>query len=319
MKIKHSLDATIRYIVLSIFSTAFFLLGISFLYALTGNVLFSSLSFIKGIDLYFVSILFLIGLSIRALLFPFQFWAPDIYQTSAHINTAFFSGVLNKIGIIAIIRFLISVPQISGLVTILAIITMFYGNITAAIQKNLKRLLAYSSIAHIGYILLSISFLTEKGISAGIFHFFNHGFVVIPMFLIAGMIIDSFGSANLEKLKYLGSKNKSLLFLFSFPLFALLGIPGFSMFISELLIFISTYQSSSTIFIFLIINMTISLIYYLKIAKNLYIHKKKTDAKKIPISIFSWFSILFFCVITFLNGIYPIILDFIIDVSRSLL
>ncbi|MEM3393901.1 MAG: complex I subunit 5 family protein, partial [Candidatus Methanomethylicia archaeon] len=177
-------EAGFKYLLMSAVGSAFILFSMSYLYGLTGSLSFAqiTLSLMNAKSsplLYLLFILLIVGFGVKAAIVPFHSWLPDAHPAAPSPISAMLSGVVIKTGVYAIIRtsyliFDVSIVDYRLMLAFLSVLTMSVGNILALVQKDIKRLLAYSSIAQIGYLLLALSLGTEFGLMAGIVHFFNH-------------------------------------------------------------------------------------------------------------------------------------------------
>jgi len=190
----------------------------------------------------------LIGLAIKVPLFPFHSWQPDAYVEAPDSVTVLLSGLMAKMGVYGFIRVGYSlVPQgsaqLSWLVCILAVITIIYANLCAAVQKDLKRMFAYSSLGHMGLIMLGVGVLNPLGLEGSIFHMFNHGIIAGSIFMVISLIQDTLGTIEIRKLRLIVHyipTGAMLLWLF---ILASFGLPGMSSFIAELYILSGAFQA----------------------------------------------------------------------------
>ncbi|MEW5803679.1 MAG: NADH-quinone oxidoreductase subunit M [bacterium] len=205
-----------------------------------------------------IFIFLLIGLAIKVPLFPFHSWQPDAYVEAPNSITVLLSGLVAKMGVYGFIRVGYSlVPQgsatFSWLVCILAVTTIIYANLCAAAQTDLKRMFAYSSLGHMGLIMLGVGALNKIGIEGSIFHMFNHGIIAGAIFMAISMIQDTLGTIEIRKLRMIVHYIPTGAMLFWLLLLASFGLPGMSSFIAEFYILSGAFQSQV---IFGIIAMT---------------------------------------------------------------
>jgi NADH-quinone oxidoreductase subunit M len=188
-----------------------------------------------------------IGFAIKVPIFPFHTWLPDAHVEAPTAISVILAGVLLKMGTYGLIR--ISFPIFPELaqkyafaLAILALINIVYGALCAMAQKDFKKLIAYSSVSHMGIVLLGMSALNTQGMMGAVFQMFNHGTITAMLFLIVGVIydrthtrdIDAFGGLALTMPKYTG--------LVTVAFFAALGLPGLSGFVSEAFSFLGAFQ-----------------------------------------------------------------------------
>jgi len=226
-----------------------------------------------------ITLLFLMGFGTKAAIVPFHAWLPDAHPAAPAPISAMLSGVLIKaLGIYALIRLFYNVlgmtDQLSNIFMLLGVISILMGAIMALGQKDLKRMLAYSGISQIGYIVLGLGLATPLGILGGLFHLFNHAIFKPLLFLVAGSIEYSTGTRQINELGGLNRKmpvtaNTSLI-----ASLAISGIPPFNGFWSKLFIIIACVQAGKLWFAFAaVIGSILTLSYFLKIQKNVFFGK----------------------------------------------
>jgi formate hydrogenlyase subunit 3/multisubunit Na+/H+ antiporter MnhD subunit len=188
---------------------------------------------------------------------------------------------------------------------LLAIVSMLLGNILALFEQDLKRLLAFSSIAHIGYILFAISVFTENSLSAGLLHMVNHAVVKTLLFFIAGTCLFLTGKKKLEEITGIGRINKIFGFGIIIGVFTIIGLPGLPVFMSEFQIVLAGIEAGYFIPVcILLFNFLLSVVYYVRILRELVVKKPQSKiVKKIPIAL--QLSILILILICILLGLYP--------------
>jgi multicomponent Na+:H+ antiporter subunit D len=186
-------------------------------------------------------------------MFPVHIWLPEAHPIAPSSASALLSGVMIKVGAYGIIRTVYGIFGVSILLTkpiilpliILAVVTMIFGSVMAIAQKELKRLLAYSSIAQIGYVVLGISLLSPLGLKGGVFHIFVHAFMKGSLFFAAGAIIHKTGLRQLKDLNGLGRHMPVTMLAISFAGLSMIGVPPFSGFLSKWLLATGALQASS--------------------------------------------------------------------------
>ncbi len=175
-------------------------------------------------------ILLLIGFGIKIAVFPFHTWLPDVYLAAPSSVSAFMSGIVTVTGLYAMIQaffvlsYAIDIHSI-WVISILSVVNTFFSNITVLLQDDLKRMLAYSSIAHIGYMLIGVSIWTVSSLTASIIHLFNHAFMKSVAFFCAGAITYQLGSGNLNEMYGLGRKMPLAASALIISLLSLIGMP----------------------------------------------------------------------------------------------
>ncbi|MGC0251906.1 Na+/H+ antiporter subunit D [Pseudactinotalea sp. Z1748] len=229
------------YVVVSLLSSMMFLAAIALTYAATGTLSFAQLSLrIPEIDpgvALVLQILLLIAFGIKAAVFPLSAWLPDSYPTAPAPVTAVFAGLLTKVGVYAIIRtqtLLFTDGRMDTVLMVAAIVTMIVGILGAVAQDDIKRLLSFTLVSHIGYMIFGISLATQLGLSGSIFYVVHHITVQTALFLVAGLIERRGGTTSLERLGSLTKAAPALAVLFFVPAMNLGGIPPMSGFLGKL-------------------------------------------------------------------------------------
>lgn len=196
----------------------------------------------------FIFFFLFIGLAIKVPLFPFHSWQPDAYVEAPNPVTVLFSGLVAKMGVYGFLRLgYCLVPEgsahFSTIICIMAIITILYANLCAAAQTDLKRMFAYSSLGHMGLIVLGISVLNNLGVSGAIFHMFTHGLIAGATFLAIGLIQETMGTIEIGKLRMIIHIIPTGAMLLWLVLLASFGLPGMGSFIAELYILSGAFQA----------------------------------------------------------------------------
>ncbi|MPV50553.1 MULTISPECIES: Na+/H+ antiporter subunit D [unclassified Pseudactinotalea] len=229
------------YVVVSLLSSVLFLIAIALIYAATGTLNLAHLSVRLGEidpDIAFVlQAMLLIAFLIKAAVFPMSAWLPDSYPTAPAPVTAVFAGLLTKVGVYAIIRtqtLLFDDPRMDRLLMIAALVTMVIGIIGAVAQDDLKRLLSFTLVSHIGYMVFGMSLANQAGLSAAIFYVIHHITVQTALFLVAGLIEHRSGTTSLERLGGLAKFAPALAIVFFVPAMNLAGIPPMSGFLGKM-------------------------------------------------------------------------------------
>lgn len=303
----------LKYIFISAVGSTILLFSLALIFGQTNSLNFVDVAnFVKigQPSLFkFVFILSIICFAIKSGIVPFHTWVPDTYQEAYTPTTAWFSSVLSKVGLFALLRILFIFLPIQSfyqiILMILAFFTMFLGNILALFEQNFKRLLAFSSIAQIGYVLFAISIFTLDSMTAGLLHMVNHAIVKAMMFFIAGICIYETGKKKLNEMRGIGRVNKVLGLAIIIGTFTLIGIPSFNIFVSELLTVLAGIEAGYLIptglFLF---NIFLSLFFYIRILREL-ILRKHTRGKIIRIPLSMQIPILFLAILCILFGLYP--------------
>ena len=336
-------ESAVKYVVIGGMSTALTIYGISMLYGLTGTTEIAAIAAqtqLEGINLMFgialVSMIAGYGFKIAAV--PFHMWAPDVYEGASTPVSLFLATGSKKMGLsvffqIFLVMFVtgsscaaIAGEEVQYLFAIIAAFTMTIGNVVAIAQNNIKRMLAYSSIAQAGYILIVMSVMNEYALSAGLFHMFTHVFMKGGAFLIVGALICAGIGEKISDYRGLAKKAPFLAFAMMLFLFSLAGIPPLAGFTSKFFLFSSAIGSVDGVtsqWVWLafvaILNSAISLYYYARVVKAMYVEKgDNTDKIKIPAPFLAGIVICVVAVIVL--GVYPqLIFDFCESAAAALL
>jgi NADH-quinone oxidoreductase subunit M len=188
-----------------------------------------------------------IGFAIKVPVFPFHTWLPDAHVEAPTAISVILAGILLKMGTYGLLR--INYPmlpqatvQFSYFLAVMGMVNIIYGALCAMAQKDLKKLVAYSSISHMGYVLLGMSSFTPEGINGAVFQMFNHGTITAMLFLIVGVIYDRAHHRQIEEFGGLAQQMPIYSGITGLAFFAALGLPGLSAFISEALVFLGAFQ-----------------------------------------------------------------------------
>jgi len=237
------------YIVVSLVSSMLFLASIAMIYGAVGTVNIAQISLRMAeipMDVQIViHVMLLVAFGIKAAIFPLSFWLPDSYPTAPAPVTAVFAGLLTKVGVYAIIRtetIIFPGSELNTALMIVALLTMVIGVLGAVAQADIKRLLSFTLVSHIGYMILGISLGTVAGTSAAIYYIVHHIVVQTTLFLGAGLIERQGGSTSITRLGGLLKAAPVIAVLFFLPALNLGGIPPFSGFIGKLALFEATAE-----------------------------------------------------------------------------
>jgi multicomponent Na+:H+ antiporter subunit D len=236
--------AGVTYIVVSLVSSLLFLASIGMIYGALGTVNMAHISermaqIDPSVQLT-LHVMLLIAFGIKAAIFPLSFWLPDSYPTAPAPVTAVFAGLLTKVGVYAIIRtetILFPGNALGDVLLVVALLTMIVGILGAVAQADIKRLLSFTLVSHIGYMIFGIAMGSVAGLSATIFYIVHHIIVQTTLFLTAGLIERQSGSTSINRIGGLLAAAPVIAVLYFIPALNLGGIPPFSGFIGKLALF----------------------------------------------------------------------------------
>jgi len=278
---RDSIEASIKYLFLNSIGSAFVLFAIGLIYMVTGhlNIPYAGESMVQAAALFprtvNMSLVFMfLGLALKAALFPLHIWLPDAYTSAPHHSTVILAGLVGKAYIIGLVKILFKVYNIEilqssnllSLILFLSVLAIIIGSIFAIGQKKVKRMLAYSSVAQVGYIFLGVGLLTESGLTGGLLHIFNHALIKSLLFLAAGVIIYKTGIEDLEDFQGVGYRFPLTMIFFSLGALAMVGIPPLNGFMSKWFLAVGTLQADKPFLLgVILLSSFMNGIYYLPI------------------------------------------------------
>ena len=246
--------AGIAYVMVSMVSSLIFLIGIALVYAATGTLNMAELAVrLDDVPSGTRSALFavlLVAFGIKAAVFPLSAWLPDSYPTAPAPVTAVFAGLLTKVGVYAIIRahsLLFPDGGLDRVLLVAALLTMIVGIFGAIAQSDIKRLLSFTLVSHIGYMVFGIALSSALGMSGAIYYVAHHIVVQTTLFLVVGLIERQAGASTLQRLGGLAAASPLLAFVFIIPALNLGGIPPFSGFIGKVALLEAGSQNGSVL------------------------------------------------------------------------
>jgi NADH-quinone oxidoreductase subunit N len=287
-----SIEAGVKYLVLASVSSAFLLFGMGLIYVETGSLEFRLLArAVSQMDPFPPLLLagfgmMMVGLGFKLALVPFHMWTPDIYQGAPIPVTAFIATVSKGAVMAVFIRFFLAIKGFESehffiVISFIAIISMFVGNILAIKQQNIKRILAYSSISNMGYLLVTLLTGTRAGIDAAVFYIISYIITILGAFIV--IALNSIKESDAEMVsdyKGLFWKKPWLAFVFTLVMLSLAGIPLTGGFMAKFyVVFAGIYSNLWLLIICLIINSVIGLYYYLRVIVMMF---TPADAREYP-------------------------------------
>jgi len=307
-------EAAVKYLLYGAVASGVMIFGFSLLYGLTGSLDLSLIgpflvqNHVSG-SMLFISIAFIMaGLGFKIAVFPFHLWSPDVYEGAPTAFSAFLSVGPKAAGFAILIRVLYQVfgpgPGTAMLplshfdwtfvIAVISALTMTVGNLAALPQRNVKRLLAYSSIAHAGYLLMAVASQSGFGFTAVYFYFVVYLIMNFSAFLVVILVANEYYTERLDGYEGLGWKGAQGAFLASamtIALFSLAGIPPFGGFVGKVYLLLAILKKGSGLYwlaVVAVINTVISLAYYARIVKMMFLSRRVRGAQLSPMTTFRY-------------------------------
>ncbi|MCL4785838.1 MAG: NADH-quinone oxidoreductase subunit N [Verrucomicrobia bacterium] len=306
-----SLEAGVKYLILGALSSAFMIYGIALVWGTTGKFNFNELAMVAGNfagdKLFLFGVLFiLVGLGFKIAAFPFQIWTPDVYQGAPTPTTAFLAIGSKAAGFVLLLRFLFSaIPEVTAqwanLLIVISAVTILYGNLCAIPQRNLKRLLGYSSIAHAGYLLLGVAALAgaiahgqsptaNDGAAAVLFYLTGYLFTTVAAFAVIVLVMRHLDSEDVSGLAGLHQRSPLLAATLTLAMVSLAGIPPLAGFFGKFLLLKAVIEQGATnpgfycLAFTALVGVVISFYYYFGVIRAIYWSKDAAESSPIPLS-----------------------------------
>ncbi len=290
-----SAEAGLKYMLFGAFTSAVMLYGLSLLFGLTGGTGYTEVAAAlraAPFSLAMVGFLMvLVGFGFKVAMVPMHFWTPDVYQGAPTPVTAFISVASKAAGFAVMLRaFRFIFPSLGGewvaLIVAISAVTMTLGNIFAVWQKNIKRMLAYSSVAQAGYILIGVAAASRLGIAASAFYLIVYTVTNIAAFATVVLISNLTGSEDIESFAGLSRRSKFLAWGLMLALFSLGGVPPFAGFIGKLILFAGAVQSGLIALVVIgAVNVIVSLYYYLNVVKVVFERRSEEEEEPVPMPV----------------------------------
>ena len=301
---ERSVEAAVKYIILGAVASAFLLLGIAFIYGASGSLMLRDLGTTQlsdalgsgsGALVRFGVLLTLVGLGFKIAAVPFQVWAPDVYQGASSPVTAFLSMGSKAAGFVLILKVVracmgpagdAGIAVAAAWIGVLGVITgatVLYGNLGAMWQKDIKRLLGYSSIGHAGYLLMGILAFNQAGFAAVVYYLAAYFFTVLSVFGVVVIVSGVTRSHRIDDYAGLGRRSPFLGLVMTIGLLSLAGVPPLGGFFGKFLVFTAILGTKSTVAYVLafigIFGIVVSLYYYLGVVKRIYMDEPQESAR----------------------------------------
>ena len=327
-EIKRSSEASLKYVIFGAVSSGIMIYGISIIYGLTGSLNLYGVNVVlqAGIEnhaaLIMASLMIVAGFGYKISAVPFHFWTPDVYEGAPVTVTALLSVASKAAGFAVLIRFfrvayigggadadgvwtLVSSVDWKFIIAVISVLTMTIGNFVAVWQTNVKRLLAYSSIAHAGYMLMGVVVMNDVGVTAVLVYFFVYLFMNLGAFLYVELVANKIGSEELDDYVGIGYRAPILASCMVLFLISLTGLPPTAGFIGKFYIF-SAVLNSDYIWLAVVgvVNSVVSLFFYVKVFRNMFLRGVDKEEEAFHFSPGSIVLLVLLAIPTLLFGIY---------------
>ena len=293
---RRALTAAYQYLVMGTIGATFILISIGLLYMITGTLnmadLAQRLPDVADTRTIRVAFAFMtVGVSIKLALFPLHIWLPNAYTFAPSVVTAFMAATATKVGVYVLLRFFFTVfgfhfsfvaMHVGEILMLLAVAAILVASLVAVFQDNVKRMLAYSSVAQIGYIILGISLASAAGVSAGMLHLFNHALIKCALFLAIGSIYLRLGSVEIHNMHGLARQMPWTMAAFVAGGLSLIGIPLTAGFISKwYLVSAALTAGYWPLAVLVLVSSLLALIYIWRVVEAAYFHVPAADMHRV--------------------------------------
>ena len=306
-----SLEAAVKYLVLSALATGFLVYGITWIFGATGETNLQKITTVfsrPGLEhnaALFGGVLVIVALGFKIAAVPFHIWVADVYQGAPTPVTAYLSVGSKAAGFIVLLRVLepfLILPQMRTLLVAIAVLTLIYGNLAALPQTNVKRLLAYSSIAHAGYLLVAVVSFSGRAVA-----FYLVAYLLMTLLSFAVLVLVSQGEGDqLENFAGLSQRSPFLAFAMLVAMASLAGVPFTAGFLGKFLVFDAAVSAQHFgLVVVAVITVGAGFYYYFKVVRAIYWDAPPSSADKIIVSPLTRFAIIAMIAGTFLLGVYP--------------
>jgi len=318
-----SLEAGVKYLIIGALSSAFMVFGIALIWGTTGKMNFTELATVapQFLDnkIFLIGVLFLLaGIGFKIAAVPFQIWAPDVYQGAPTPTTTFLAVGSKAAGFVLLLRVLFAaIPAVTAhwadFLIIISAITILYGNLCALPQRNLKRLLGYSSISHAGYLLLGVAALSASGQSAIMYYLAGYLFTVVAAFIVIALVMQNLETEDISGLAGLNQRSPILAATMTLSMASLAGVPPLAGFFGKFLLlkavigqgFVTGNHGYFCLTFVALAGVLISFYYYFGVIRAIYWSKEAKDLSPIPLSGAAKFAIAICIAGIFWMGIFP--------------
>jgi len=294
-KDRRALLAAYQYLIMGTIGATFYVIGVGFLYTLTGSLNLADIAGrigeIENSRALIVALAFLtVGISLKLALFPLHVWLPNAYAFAPSMATVFLAATATKVAVYLMLRYFFSVFGVSivfkdlpltDILLALSLAAMFAASIVAVFQQNMKRMLAYSSVAQIGYITLGIALANQSGLTGGIVHLFNHALMKGALFMVLGAVVYRIGSVKIDDMAGLGKKMPITMGAMVLAGLSIIGVPGTAGFISKWYLALGAFEEGWWWLVFLLVSSSvISVIYIGRLVEVVWFRPVSNAAKR---------------------------------------
>jgi NADH-quinone oxidoreductase subunit M len=313
---ERSIPITLKFFIYTLAGSLFMLIAIIFLYFKTpGNHTFDIQTFyqlnLTATEQSWIFWAFFLAFAIKIPVFPFHTWQPDTYTVSPAAGTMLLAGIMLKMGVYGLIRFVIpivplGVAQWNGVALVLCTIGIVYASLIALRQQDLKTLLAYSSIAHVGLIAAGVLSVNTAGMQGAVIQMFNHGVNVVALFFMIDIIESRYGTRWMNELSGIGGQMKRFAVIFMIILLGSVGLPLTNGFIGEFLLLMGIYQHNAWIAGFAGLTLILGAAYMLRLYRNVFLGEAMPGSMVAADStgMENWI-LLPLCALVIIIGVYP--------------
>lgn len=296
---KRASFAAFKYVVIGTVGACFYLLGVGYLYMITGSLnmqdLAELLPTLYGSKVVLVAIvLFTVGIGIKMGLFPLHTWMPGAYAHAPSAVSTYIAPLMTKVGAYAFVRVMYSVFQpalvlkdlpVGEILGWIAAVAIIYGSIVAISQTDIKKMLAYSSVAQVGYIVLGVTMGNREGFVGGILHILNHAFMKGCLFAVAGAIVYRQGTRLISEYGFLHRKMPFTAVAFAVAALSMIGIPPTAGFFSKWYLLLGSVESGNFAFVGVIMaSSLLNAVYFFKVIEHIFLHPRDAEAVRLGMS-----------------------------------
>lgn len=299
---RRALLAAYQYLIMGTIGATFYVIGVGFLYSMTGTLnladMASRLAGIENSRAVLAALAFLtVGISLKLALFPLHVWLPNAYAYAPSMATVYLSATATKVAVYLLLRYFFSIfgasvifldLPVTEVLLLLSLAAMFGASIVAIFQENVKRMLAYSSVAQIGYITLGIAIANQSGLTGGIVHLFNHALMKGALFMAIGAVFYRIGSVRIDDLAGVGKRMPITMGAFVVAGLSIIGVPGTVGFVSKWYLMLGSFEQGWWwLALLIVVSSLISVVYIGRIVEVAWFRPVATisrRAKEPPLS-----------------------------------